>query len=113
MARQVITTTNLVDDIDGGVAERTVTFGYDGHFYEIELSKKHIRELEKALQPYLGAARKLKMPRTAKPARTSANGRRPDLRAIREWAQSQGMGVSDRGRIPQHVIEAYDATQVA
>jgi hypothetical protein len=27
--------------------------------------------------------------------------------AIREWARKRGMSVSDRGRIPSEVLEAY------
>jgi hypothetical protein len=44
------TITRLVDDLDGGTAERTVVFGWDGHRYEIDLSKKNITALEKALK---------------------------------------------------------------
>ena len=31
----------LVDDLDGGVAEETVSFGLDGVSYEIDLSKSN------------------------------------------------------------------------
>lgn len=39
--------------------------------------------------------------------RTSANRDRAER--IRKWAREKGMAVSDRGRIPQHVIIAYEA----
>lgn len=39
MAREVIE--KLIDDLDGGEATETVTFGLDGASYEIDLSKKN------------------------------------------------------------------------
>ena len=41
-----------------------------------------------------------------------ATARRPSIdreqnQAIREWARKRGMKVSDRGRIPAEVLEAY------
>ena len=35
----------LVDDIDGGTADETVTFGLDGVTYEIDLTSGHASEL--------------------------------------------------------------------
>ncbi|MBQ9918656.1 MAG: Lsr2 family protein, partial [Microbacterium sp.] len=32
-----------------------------------------------------------------------------DLAAVREWARANGHTVSDRGRIPASVLEAYGA----
>jgi hypothetical protein len=40
-----------------------------------------------------------------KPARSN----RDQTAAIREWARANGHQVSDRGRIPKSVIEAYQA----
>jgi hypothetical protein len=40
-----------------------------------------------------------------KPARSS----REETAAIRGWARENGHQVSDRGRIPKSVIEAYQA----
>jgi nucleoid-associated protein Lsr2 len=42
--------------------------------------------------------------RVSSPARA---GRRCSTAAIREWAREHGHKVSDRGRIPKSVIEAY------
>jgi len=35
--------------------------------------------------------------------------RKSDLAAIRSWANQNGYKVSDRGRVPAAVVEAYDA----
>jgi hypothetical protein len=45
------TITRLVDDLDGGTGERTIVFGWDGHTYEIDLSKKNITALGRHCSP--------------------------------------------------------------
>jgi len=110
MAKQVLTTTEYVDDLSGGKAEGTVAFGFEGQLYEIDLSKANTRAFQKALAPYLSAARKVRASRTrTKPARAAAA--KHDLAAIREWARTNGYDVSARGRVATAVIEAYSATQ--
>ncbi len=105
MAQQ--TTVTLTDDIDGGKAAETVSFGLDGHIYEIDLSKKNATALRKALanspRPH-GTCAPASRPRSR--ARTPA---RVDAKAVREWAQSQGRTVSARGRVPADLVEQYQA----
>ena len=46
----------------------------------------------------------------AKAARKNTGKTPPaDTKAIREWARENGYDVSDRGRIPANVIDAYAA----
>ncbi|GLZ06062.1 Lsr2 family protein [Actinomadura sp. NBRC 104412] len=97
----------LVDDLDGGVAEETVTFGIDGRNYEIDLSAKNAEELRKALAVYQQKARKAR-PAGRKTA-TRAAGTRERSADIRAWAKSMGIPVNDRGRIPANVLEKYEA----
>jgi nucleoid-associated protein Lsr2 len=42
---------------------------------------------------------------TAKPVRSG----REETHAIREWARQNGHKVSERGRIPKSILEAYQA----
>ena len=42
-------------------------------------------------------------------AQKSPRSSREETTAIREWARQNGHTVSDRGRIPKYVIEAYAA----
>jgi nucleoid-associated protein Lsr2 len=56
MAREVIE--KLIDDLEGGDAAETVTFGLDGVSYEIDLSRKNAAALRKALERYITAARR-------------------------------------------------------
>ena len=97
----------LVDDLDGGEAEETVSFGLDGTSYEIDLSKKNAKALRDALAPYVGSARRA-AGRRGRARASRGGGRSSDTAAIREWARSQGMKISDRGRIPADIIEKYE-----
>ena len=97
------TVIEITDDLDGSKAEETVKFAIDGTEYEIDLSKAHSKELHDALQPYLKAARKT----GGRRGRRDGMGVKEDLHAIREWAQKQGMKVSERGRISAEVRDAY------
>ena len=89
----------LVDDIDGGTADETVTFALDGVAYEIDLTTANAARLRDALAPWVGSGRR-------RGATRSSGGRNTE---IREWARSNGYKVSDRGRIPAEVKAAFDA----
>lgn len=97
----------LEDDIDGGVADETVSFGLDGSNYEIDLSKEHAAELREAFAPWVGAARKAK-PASAGPRSSRRSRSTNNTAAIREWARAQGHTVSDRGRIAAEIVAAYE-----
>ena len=110
----------LVDDLDGATADETVEFGIDGKNYEIDLSKENAGRLRDALADYVSAARRSGGRRRGSSAGTGSSsggagtapkGRasidREQNQAIRDWARKRGMKVSDRGRIPAEVLEAY------
>jgi hypothetical protein len=100
----------LVDDIDGGTADETVTFGLDGVTYEIDLTAGHATELRDALAQWVGHARKVGGRTSGKPAPRGRRGSSSDAQAIREWAKEHGHQVSERGRISAEVKAAYDAS---
>lgn len=97
----------ITDDLDGSPGAETVSFGIDGHSYEIDLGQKNLAKLQKSLQPFIDAGRRTAHRRAAKPARGAAPG--ADRAAVREWAASQGLKVSERGRISAEVLTKYDA----
>jgi Lsr2 len=102
------TTVVLVDDLDGSEAVEQVEFAVDGRSYEIDLSAANSAKLREALAPFISAARRAGGRRTSTstaPARPVAD--RVQNQAIREWAVAQGMKISERGRIPSNVLEAY------
>ena len=98
----------LVDDLDGGEAVETVSFALDGTSYEIDLSKEHAKALRDALATYVASARRAGG-RRGRGRGGRGGGRASDTAAIREWARSQGMKISDRGRIPADIIEKYES----
>ena len=120
MVKQTVVT--LVDDLDPNkTATETVDFGIGGVTYEIDLDEGHAAALRESLADYIARARRIsgrrrtgRRPaglRTGSPARSTPSGQasvdREQNQAIRDWARRQGMTVSDRGRIPNEVIEAF------
>ena len=97
----------ITDDLDGSPGAETVSFGIDGHSYEIDLGQKNLAKLQKSLQPFIDAGRRTAHRRAAKPARGAAPG--ADRAAVREWAASQGVKVSERGRLSAEVLTKYEA----
>ncbi|GAA4906404.1 Lsr2 protein [Actinomycetospora succinea] len=122
MAQKTIVT--LVDDLTGEEAEdiTTVEFALDGVTYEIDLDDKNSARLRDALAEYVAAARRTGGRRsngggrrrsgagTGTPRATSPGGYdRETSKQIREWAKAQGFEVSDRGRVPNNVVEAWES----
>lgn len=106
----------LIDDLDGGEADETVRFALDGVQYEIDLSKNNADKMRSALSPYVEAGSKAGRTgvgvvprRAAAKARSTSTADRDQNKAIREWAQSKGIAVSDRGRIKQEIVDRYNA----
>jgi len=113
VARQVIE--KLIDDLDRGEADETVSFALDGASYEIDLSKKNAAAFREALDRYISTARRQtgSGPAVRRRAAKAGNGAKPkrdfDLAQLREWAGANGVAVPSRGRIPQAVVEEYKA----
>ena len=114
-----ITTTTLVDDLDGSEAADTVAFALDGVAYEIDLNEENAEKLRDALAGYVAGARRAdgarrvgraKVAKAAKPARGSRTAPdREQTAAIREWARANGYEVSERGRLSANVLAAFEA----
>ena len=112
MIRAMAIKTVLIDDFDGTPLPESVTsttFSLNGSRYEIDLGPENAAKLAEALAPFIKAGRRLSD--TGRGERRTTGSRRPasrpDLAAIREWAQANGHQVGDRGRIPAAIIEAY------
>lgn len=106
----------LVDDIDGGTADETVTFALDGVSYEIDLTSAHAAELRDALGTWVGHARKVGGRSSSGRGGSSGGGasrprRSSDAGAVRTWAKENGYEVSERGRISAEIRDAYEAAQ--
>lgn len=124
MARKVMVT--LVDDLDNTEIQdgkgETVGFALDGTQYEIDLTDKNAKALRTAFTKYVEAARKVSNRGTARGVRhinsAKSAGRsdadRNRTQEIRSWAVGQGLlKENSRGRIPNTVVEQFEAAQAS
>ena len=115
------TVVQLTDDLDGteirdGKGE-TLSFALDRQGYEIDLTDKNAKAMREAFQKYISAARRAS---GGAGTRASGRGRRAasgssgpardyDPKAVREWASSQGIEVSQRGRVSADLVAKFQA----
>lgn len=116
MAQRTIV--ELIDDLDGTSNEdiETVSFGLDGATYEIDLNDKNAAKLREALDDFVSSGRRIggRVRRGTTPSTPAGTARtKEQTQAIRQWAKKNGHDVSDRGRIPSTVIEAFEAAHKA
>ncbi|WP_264888871.1 Lsr2 family protein [Dietzia sp. NCCP-2495] len=99
-----------MDDLDGtdlGDKANTITFAFEGKDYSIDLSDANADTFREVLEPYINAGHRVagSKAKTSRRTTTSAN----ESKRVRDWARSNGYDVSDRGRIPAEVMQAYTA----
>lgn len=99
----------LVDDIDGGGADVTVAFSFDGVSYEIDLSDRNSKKFADVLALYVGHARRVGSANRRAQGRRGAVNKGASPAVIREWATAEGYEVSERGRISAELRSLYDA----
>ena len=97
----------LVDDLDGGSADVTLTFALDGKSYELDLSAENAEALRLLLAPYVDAGR-----RSSSRGKVLKQGaaKTVDIPAVRQWALDNGYQISSRGRIPAPILAAYESS---
>jgi hypothetical protein len=105
---QVLLTCDIHGDDTAGT--ETVSFALDGSAYEIDVCDAHAAELRDAFATYTGAARRAgRGTRAGRPRRGRSSGAGVDPAAVRAWARSSGVKVSERGRISAEILEKYAA----
>ena len=105
----------------------TVSFGFDGYDYSLDLCKEHASDFHDTVQGFIGWSSDRTRVRTERRARrsgaaddaaaaagaaqsTRSTADRERLKAVREWARANGSpDLGDRGRIPQAIVAGYDA----
>jgi nucleoid-associated protein Lsr2 len=102
MARQILEL--ITDDLNNDEGAEPIQFSYRGIDYELDLAERSQAKMDKALAPFIKAARKVG---GRKRSRSSSKSRN-DLSSVRAWAREHGHAVSERGRIPAAALEAYD-----
>jgi nucleoid-associated protein Lsr2 len=108
MAQRVVT--SMEDDIDGGPADVTVTFSLDGRSYQIDLSNKNAKGMREKFAPFVEHARRASRAQRTSPTQRAVRTVRDRKKSadMRAWAKSQGIEVSERGRIPASVMRDYE-----
>ena len=102
---QVLLVCDLHDDDTEGT--ETIRFSLDGAAYEIDLCASHAAQLRDSFATYVGAGRRAGRVTSGATRRKVATG--VDPAAVRAWAKSNGIKVSERGRVGADVIEQYTA----
>jgi nucleoid-associated protein Lsr2 len=98
----------ITDDLDGSEDAQTVRIGWQGEWREIDLGEKNLSALSRGFDRFWEAARPVRTSNgSGRRTRRSTNGRDP--RAIRVWAEENGIRVPARGRIPGNIEDQYNA----
>lgn len=88
-----------------------IRFGWGAAFYETDLCPKHGEELSSLIEKAIRTARRVGSepvaPAVAVPA--TRKRQRVDTAEVRAWAKSQGIEVSDKGRVPESLILQFSA----
>jgi hypothetical protein len=119
MARKIQVLLTCDFDEDDTPAVDTVSFAYNGATYAFEACQAHLDDFHAVMDGFVARARREgPAPRggrsvsapsaSARPGKTPAGSGREDLSAVRAWARAQGYQVSDRGRIPAQIRDAYE-----
>ncbi|MEO2133196.1 Lsr2 family protein [Microbacterium sp.] len=113
VARKEIKTYIVTDDLTGEEIPEdeavSIQFSYGGQAYEIDLSKRNAKKLDDFLAQYIDKARRLRSSSLPAARRSSSAPKKYDLDAVRNWARTNGHTVSDRGRVAQTILDAYEA----
>lgn len=104
MAQQIIT--QVTSDLSGEAEASTVTFGYAGYDYEIDLTEAEAEKLAGLLSGYIEAGRRLGRGARRGTARKVAPVK-GETEKVRAWARENGFEVNERGRIPNNVQQAF------
>ena len=81
----------MTDDLDGSENAETVSFGFRGVSYEVDLGKKNKAKLEKALAAFIEAGRKAP-PGGRRRTASRAAGPSADRTAVRAWWRQASLG---------------------
>lgn len=123
MSREYIAV--IKDDLNGKTIKEddvhSIRIGWQGKWYTLDLGPDTAEEVMTVMDKYVtagtlegeGIHKPQAVPsRRGRPASATSTDRadkKEKLTAIREWWRAQGHEIGDRGRIPQNVVDAYEA----
>ena len=102
----------LSESVDGtelGNDGQTVRFGWLGAEYTIDLSQANVDKFAAAITPYVDAGQRVGGRKTRSTSTFSNGNGQVDTKAVRKWAESNGIELSSRGRVPADVVAKYRA----
>jgi hypothetical protein len=105
-----VTTTRLIDDLDGSEATKKVMIGLDGDWRAIDLNDKNHAALMKGIEKFWSAASPVRASAstTSRSQPKSKKAERDyDISMLREWAGEKGVQVPPRGRIAAKTVEQF------
>lgn len=94
------------------VAVETVAFTVEGKSYECELCDAHLAEFREATEIWSSHSRPVGRRPSPERSDRAHRGRPengPSTAGVREWARTQGIPVSERGRLPAELRASFDA----
>jgi hypothetical protein len=117
MAQRVITHTILTDDMTGKELPegqgRTIRFGLEGQWYEIDLAEPTAKELESKMSDYIDHGRKYMVSESHTRSRRTGGGNavrhdKDETKAARAWLVEHGhLKADSRGRIASELWDLY------
>lgn len=107
-------TITFYDDLDGkpiDPEEITVKqFSVGNKTYQLDLRPTNVEKFEKDMGKWIEHATKVPQGSSTRSTRQANRGTpKEELVKIREWARSNDYTVSDKGRVPAYIMEAYYA----
>ncbi len=104
MAKKI--TLHRTDDMNGAPDAVPFEFIVQGVPYRLDLGEESVTRFYRAIDPFVTAAVRAK----TSPVRDIKGASADPLQsaAIRAWARSAGYDLPARGKIPQHVRDAFD-----
>jgi hypothetical protein len=110
MARHVVERTicdmHADEDVEATTGRDVTVNGTQTH---LDLCDQDAQKFDTEMNAWVNAGQRMRSPRaaTGRPSRSKDDRDKPQT--IRDWARKNGFEVSDRGRVPGPVIEAYRA----
>lgn len=99
-------------DVDGAENATQHVLSFDGIFTSLDLCEKDEKTLEQTLGKYLDAGAEISS-REAMKLVQSNGGEELDPAVIRAWAETKGIKIGVKGRIPAEVTAQYVAEKKA
>jgi len=103
----------VLSDLSGepGATTRRVTVGSTS--YEVDMTDSEFNDYETVLAPYVAVGRKVVNPSgfSGEVPLRRRTGRRSSVEtaAIKSWGRQNGFQFKDKGRLPQVLLDAYQA----